>query len=159
REMLVGYLQHRKLLLGRTHGDLAPGNILFTSTGDEPEDYALSGLIDWDNSQDDGPGQYDLYHLLLATRVLRSGEDLGPVVRDVLKNGWSDDERRLLGEAATEEGEFTQSAQRPLILLTWINHLAANLNKSERYAKNRFWIAANLDWVLIALKRDRLLSI
>jgi O-antigen/teichoic acid export membrane protein/thiamine kinase-like enzyme len=161
REQICKSLMGRRMQVGRCHGDFSPGNILFSTGSQVPDGIAVSGLIDWDNSSESAPALFDIFHLLLAVRTQTTGEELGLVVRRVLKDGWSAEERELIDltkSETTEKHVGDRTFERSMLLLTWLNHLAANLNKSQRYAKSHFWVAANFDWVLITLKRDGFLE-
>jgi hypothetical protein len=47
-------------------------------------------------------------------------------------------------------GDATGDDEDALLLLTWIRHIADNLNQSTRYPRNRAWLARNLASVLRA---------
>lgn len=154
RDALVG----KKMRLGLGHGDFSPGNILFSDADARAPKIVVSGLIDWDNSHPDAPLSVDIIHLVLATRVLRQGEELGMVVRALVSgSGWTSKEIASFKQALLERHvdwlEDPELAEA-MVLLTWLHHVAANLNKSERYGNSHLWVAANVDWVLLALEKN-----
>ncbi len=155
KQELRNVLTGRQIALGRGHGDLSPGNILLKRRDTASDGVFLSGLIDWDNSREDAPVAVDLYHLALSIRMLRTGEELGQIVRSCIL------ERRYdIGGAAgfelfptqhfsagVEDAEF----HRAMLLLTWLNHVSAVWIKSERYSSNRLWAYSNVHRVLNAI--------
>lgn len=131
----------RSVRVARLHGDPSLDNLLFAPDGSE-----VTGLVDWEASAIGLP-ECDLMILLFARRVARGGE-LGAEVVDLLEHGWAEDERALLG---TSWSVNTGVRPTTLVLLTWLGHVAANLEKTDRYRSNRWWIRHNVDRVLAAL--------
>jgi hypothetical protein len=92
--------------------------------------------------------QLDLALLLLSTRVLVQRRELGDVIRDLLKSDrWEPHEQTLLDEAYSASPSDSIE-MRPLVLLTWLRHVASNLSKSSYYVKHRLWINKNINGVL-----------
>lgn len=143
----------RSLSLSLGHGDFAPGNLLFTSGLDEA-DVRLSAIIDWETATQDTPPGLDVIFLLLTARALRSGEDLGFVVRRFLEvPQLSPEEMKAMApmRATLEEsyGALTDPAVlRALCGLAWWHHIATNLTKSSCFADKALWLAVNIDLVL-----------
>lgn len=138
-EALVG----RLLPLSWIHGDFSPENILVT-----PEGCQLTGIVDWELATPDDLPQLDLIQLFLATRRRIGRCELGDVVRELLSDEhWTDDEQAIMDTAqAMLPGDAI--GLRPLLLLAWLRHIAANLEKSVRYSQNRLWITKNVQGVL-----------
>ena len=124
RARLHTTLTHRPILTAWTHGDYAPGNVLMNHDGTE-----VTGIIDWATAHPDGPAATDhhLFHLALQRET--GGEELGTLVIRALRGGHDPVEDALL-------------------LLTWLRHVADNLNQSSQYRRNGTWLARNLDFVL-----------
>lgn len=125
--LLRGGLVGRRLRVGRIHGDLCPANLLLTPQGDE-----VTGLIDWERSRPEAPVDLDVIHLMLTTRMAAEKRELGDVVAELLR--------------ASELAPWT----RTLVLLTWLHHIAANLDKAARYRRSPLWRRRNLYPVLAA---------
>jgi O-antigen/teichoic acid export membrane protein len=136
-------LAGRTLTLSWIHGNFTPGNILVT-----PDGTSVTGIIDWDHSAQKELPQLDLALLLLSTRVLVQRRELGDVIRDLLKSDrWEPHEQTLLDEAYSASPSDSIE-MRPLVLLTWLRHVASNLSKSSYYVKHRLWINKNINGVL-----------
>ena len=143
----------RSLPLGFGHGDFGPGNLLFDA-GEDAMDLRLTAIIDWEALSSDAPPGLDAMFLLLTARALRSGEELGFVIRQMLEDPTlSQDEERALAplRASADEayGAFTDPATiRALCGLAWWRHVATNLTKSASFAEKALWVAINVDLVL-----------
>jgi hypothetical protein len=133
RDELRATLAGRSVTLCTVHGDLWAGNVLF-------EDGEVSGVVDWEASRPDGLAEADRMHLLLTTRALTSHRELGDVVAETLG-------RRLATDGAAVPA-------RTAVLLAWLGHVTANLEKSRRYARNPVWRRQNLVAVLDVLERQ-----
>jgi O-antigen/teichoic acid export membrane protein len=150
----------RTAALGVSHGDLSPGNVIFAPTranNGTPEPVRLAAIIDWDASQDDAPTGFDICHLLITSRMLLWDRELGLVVGDLLRNPqWNADELACL-DAAEANGEWARDplATKAMIGFVWLHHVAANIEKSERYRANRLWVASNVDWALRTYTAER----
>lgn len=148
-------LMGRRLPLGRGHGDLSPGNILFDRCEAGHGKSALSGIIDWDNSRPDAPLAADLHHFALTLKMLETGEELGALVRASVLEGRFDcagifppgTPSGLTGLPGCED----EDGRRAMLTLAWLHHVAANLTKSRRYARNPLWMLSNVDRVLNAI--------
>lgn len=128
RESLVG----RELTTGRIHGDLWLGNLLAVPDVDE-----LTGIVDWDQSASDELLLHDLLHLLLYTRRLLRGRQLGELVRQVLGGDpWTPQEQAVL-DAAGSGGAAARLEPTVPILLYWLRHTAAHVRQQPRRATPR----------------------
>ncbi len=119
------------LTLGWIHGDFVPGNVLADESG-------VTGIVDWDRATPDDLPVLDVLQFILATRLLIEGGELGAAV---------------LSFRPTDEEEALLTGPRPVDLdaalrLCWLRHVAANLEKSTRYASSRAWLRANVFPVL-----------
>jgi aminoglycoside phosphotransferase (APT) family kinase protein len=133
---------------GWIHGDYWLGNILFSGEVSRPD-----GIVDWDAAGPVELPMHDLLHLVLYTRRLVTGQDLGQIVTGQLSGGsWSQEERRLLEDhgAWCHDGSLSE---RHALLLYWLRHAALHARQQEppvgyRY---RLWERRNVHPVLAAL--------
>ncbi|MGH9188360.1 MAG: phosphotransferase, partial [Acidimicrobiales bacterium] len=122
-----------RALAGRTvtvswiHGDLAPGNLLFAADGRR-----VDGIVDWELGAPQRLPGIDVVHLLVTTRMLVEHRELGDVVSQLLAR-------------PPDNGPL---ADRALVLLTWLHHVAGILGKTDRYTSHSLWVARNVDRVL-----------
>jgi O-antigen/teichoic acid export membrane protein/aminoglycoside phosphotransferase len=126
---LVEALRDRVVEVGAVHGDLWAGNVLVDGDG------SVTGIVDWEAHSAQGLPAVDLAHLELTTRALASRRELGAVVRQAL-------------------GRRAEPGARTAILLAWLGHVAQNLAKSPRYARNPVWRRRNLLPVLETVSRQ-----
>lgn len=146
----------RTLRLGLGHGDLFPGNLLFAAdTADTREPKVrLAAIIDWEAASPDAPPAIDAMFLLLTARAMRSGEELGFVVRRMLEDPRLSPEEeqamRPLQEAmkGAYGGVMDAGVIRALCGLAWWRHVVTNLGKAGGFTEKTLWIAINLDLVL-----------
>ena len=140
-------LANRPVTIVRIHGDATPGNFLFTPGGER-----VAGIIDWEASRRGLP-EVDIAHYLISERCWKSHAQLGDVVVDVLRHGWSPGERELL-DAHSRNREV---AHETIVLLVWLLHVSNNLRKAGRYAHHLLWIRSNINRVLVAVDGEALL--
>lgn len=138
-------LEGRTLALGWVHGDFAPGNVLM-----DPDGRRVTGIIDWELSSRSELLALDVATFLLAAQARGAGRGLGAVIVALLGNASASELRSALDEAA-QRGPGDPIPTRALVLFCWLRHVAANLTKSERYARHRVWRRYNVDVVLDAL--------
>lgn len=142
RGLLIGQAVH----LSWTHGDFWFGNLL-TRAGD----HEISGIVDWDAARPDGLSALDLYHFMLTTRVALERRELGAVVCDFLcGQQWTDEETEPLTKPNAQL-IAAGDAQRALLLLTWLNHVAAAAGKRVKYGLDSRWASRNIEPVLRTL--------
>ncbi|PNG16553.1 phosphotransferase family protein [Streptomyces cahuitamycinicus] len=143
RERMERDLAGRHLLVGWTHGDFHPGNVLLSERRG-----TLTGVIDWAGAVPDGPCLLDCHTFVLAMRHQLSGREFGGVVADVVRRAslLPEDRRLLAGVRALPSGPRAETA---VTLLTWLWHVAGNLEKSARYARSHRWVADNVVSVLV----------
>ena len=134
----------------RIHGDYWLGNVLFT--GPEPGPGALAGIVDWDAS---GPCElplHDLFHLVMYSRRLLSGRELGAIVSEQLRTGdWPAETRLWPDRFATWFPDAL--SPRHAVLLYWLRHVAMHTRQQSDSAGWRFklWQRRNVLPVLEAL--------
>ncbi|MEP2531958.1 hypothetical protein [Shimia sp.] len=148
RRILIG----RDISLGLGHGNLWPGNLLFSRPPDNPHGLELSSVIDWDRVRSNAPKAIDLCHMTVTFRMLATGEEFGPILRLLLSGeGWAPEIVELFQENGPD-GDIGNRAEQDLrwafLVLTWLHHVAGNLSSSSRYTNNRLWKKVNVDNVL-----------
>lgn len=140
---LRGALDGRQVAAGWIHGDFTPGNILATADGAQ-----ITGILDWDQCSPMQPPQIDTVQLLIATRMIAEGTELGHVVNEMVdRANWMPDELELFAKDSTV-ADSHRLEPRTVVLLAWLQHVSANLEKSERYQRHRFWLDRNVETVL-----------
>jgi len=88
---------------------------------------------------------------VLTARVLTHGRQFGQVVVDALADpDWTTTERTALAQPPPIL-DGGAAAERIVILLTWLRHVASNVRKSARYRRSWLWMARNVDEVLRSL--------
>lgn len=120
----------RELLVSATHGDFWPGNVLVTDDGEGPR---VTGIVDWENARRIGLPDTDLLHWWLTTQPV----ELGAAVRNVLASPPS---RNDLPAALPNP----QLDVRTTIVLTWLWHVSAGLNRATRNSLGPVWVARNV---------------
>ena len=138
----------RTLSLSWIHGDFVPGNVLVA-----PDGSGVTGIVDWDRASADDLPLLDLLQFTLATRLLVGGRDLGAVVAPLLDGARLDDAERALLDRTQEELPGDPVDLRAAVLLCWLRHVSANLEKSTRYASSRVWFETNVAAVLAEVGR------
>ncbi len=128
RTLLRHGWQGRAVTLSWTHGDLAPGNVVFSAEGRR-----TAGIIDWERARADGMSELDRTHFLLTVRMLREDRELGSLVCELLR-------RPELGAGVLGDPA--------LVLLAWLDHVVGIVSKSDRFPPDGFWAARNVHPVL-----------
>lgn len=144
RAALVG----QRVSAGWIHGDYWFGNLLF-----EAGQADLCGIVDWDAAGEPALPVIDVMHLLLYTRRLLSGRELGEIVAERLhERHWSQEERRLLDRYGTW-CHGNSVSERQLLLLYWLRHAAhhAQQQGGDRTRGYRRWQSRNVRPVLASL--------
>jgi len=147
-----------ELRVGWTHGDFHPGNVLLDPGGGE-----VTGVIDWVQSQREGPTEVDPRMYAFALRHRLSGREFGLCVVDALRaGGLTPEDRALLrgsGDADAGAGAgrsaLDPAAEYALTLLTWLWHVAGNAAKSRRFGRSHRWTARNVLPVLRELTQSQ----
>ncbi|WP_313811088.1 phosphotransferase [Glutamicibacter sp.] len=134
---LVGRQVHSSFI----HGDLWPGNILFADS-DEPR---VQGIVDWENAAGQGLPDADILHWWLAVQP----KELGGAVVSVLH-----DASALQSDLAGWDVNLPNQGLgvKNLLVLTWLMHVAAGLNRASTHRVGRVWIVKNVLPVLRALR-------
>jgi aminoglycoside phosphotransferase (APT) family kinase protein len=128
------------------HGDYWLGNLLFS------EDQQATGIVDWEAAAPLELPLHDFLHLVLYTRRMATGAELGRMVCDLLPHPrWSIHESALLDQhdAWPPSGSLSQ---RHALLLYWLRHAAlhARQHRSAGY-RYRLWERRNVLSVLATL--------
>jgi aminoglycoside phosphotransferase (APT) family kinase protein len=148
RHELRAALLDRLLPIGWIHGDFWPGNLLV----DIPR-RTVTGIVDWDQAAPQQLALHDVLHLVLYSRRIIGGGELGDLVRHVLRRP-ADLDRWLaeLGPAAASElaGGLLGENRRQAVLLYWLHHVGS-FAEAGGHADSRFWIRHNIEAVLEAL--------
>lgn len=136
----------QRLAIGWIHGDYWPANILVT-----PDGRKVTGIVDWDLSQPKSLPSLDLVNMLVSTRRLEEGSELGEILADILnQDAWREHEQVFWAQAAQSmDGKFPQI--RESLLIFWLQHLNANLEKKQNHLINPIWAYNNFVRVLNSL--------
>jgi Phosphotransferase enzyme family len=135
----------------RIHGDYWLGNVLFG--GPESRPGTVAGIVDWDAS---GPCElplHDLLHLLMYTRRMVTGRELGVIVREQMRrDDWVLEEHLLFNRSAIWS-ETRALSPRQALLLYWLRHVAMHARQQSEPAGWRFklWHRRNVLPVLESL--------
>jgi aminoglycoside phosphotransferase len=141
RAELHAALNGRRIHVGWVHGDFWLGNVLV-------DDDTVTGVVDWDQAADGEPGLQDIVHLLLYTRCLAEGRQLGAVIAELLARGsWWGAEERLLEEVLPPEDRLPL---RIAVALSWLRHVA-RVASQPNHGNNPLWIRRNVLAVVQAL--------
>jgi O-antigen/teichoic acid export membrane protein/aminoglycoside phosphotransferase len=140
RDALDAALLGQRVRAGSVHGDLWLGNVLM-----HPDSCTVTGLVDWEHASALGPVAADLAHLVLSTRSLTGGEQLGAVAARLI------DDTDSLSEAERELLAGWGIPAREALLLAWLQHLTGRLAQSTLHPHGR-WLRRNADPVLEALR-------
>ena len=120
---------HGAVLGGRfetswVHGDFWPGNLLLAEDG-----MRVGGIVDWDAAAFPALALHDVLHLVLYTRRMTTGQELGALVRSRLRGEpWAEDERGLLERCPGWGG----LSRRHALLLYWLRQVSAHARQQSR---------------------------
>lgn len=146
---LRAWLAGREASIGWIHGDYWPGNILVAADGSR-----ISGIVDWDLASDGQLALHDPIHLVLLTRRLVSGRELGDIVRGLLAGDPLESaERSALAAAGFRPSTWERDA-REAVLLVWLRHVGF-FALIPGQGSNPRWVRRNVMAVLDALPRRR----
>ncbi|HVK36279.1 MAG TPA: phosphotransferase, partial [Microlunatus sp.] len=144
-EALLG----REVEVAWVHGDFWPGNVLVhpvggaapTESGEGDEGLRVTGVVDWENAHAAGLPDVDLMHWWLSTRPV----ELGFAVLQALAD--PDAVRRGLAELSISLPN-PQIALEHLVLLTWLGHVTAGMDRTSADHLGRVWLARNVKPIL-----------
>lgn len=140
-------LAGREVAIGWIHGDYWPGNILVTSDG-----RGISGIVDWDLAADRQLALHDPVHLVLLTRRLVSGRELGAVVGGLLTGDPLEETERAALTAAGMQASAWEHESREAVLLAWLRHVGF-FSQVPTEGSNPRWLRRNVLAVLETLSR------
>ncbi|HYI53479.1 MAG TPA: phosphotransferase [Microlunatus sp.] len=143
REILHGALLGREVAMAWVHGDFWPGNVLVEETveADGGGGVRVTGLADWENAEPDGLPDIDLLHWWLATQPV----ELGAAVLDAVAHP-AEIRRRLADLSITLPNP--QLALEHVVLLTWLQHVTAGMDRTSADHLGRVWLARNVKPIL-----------
>lgn len=147
RDELHGALDGGELTATWIHGDYWLGNLLFSGSG------AATGIVDWEASAPLELPFHDVLHLLLYTRRLTTGRELGHLLHEHIRGGgWSAEENAILHRCWTSPSEGALSP-RQMLLLYWLRHAATHARQQGSQVGYRYrrWERRNVASVLAAL--------
>jgi hypothetical protein len=147
RAELHAALGGRRLVTTWIHGDYWLGNLLFSDR------QIATGIVDWEAASPRGLPLHDVFHLLLYTRRLVTGHEVGRLLCEQLDGrGWSSEERDLLDEHWGWLGGVTLSP-REAMLLYWLRHAGGHARQqgSRVGYRYRVWEKRNVIPVLAAI--------
>jgi hypothetical protein len=147
REELCGAVAAGELAAAWIHGDYWLGNLLFSDV------QSPTGIVDWEAAAPLQPPFHDVLHLLLYTRRLVTGRELGQLLYDQLRGeGWSAEERAVVNGHWGWPSSQSLS-ERHMLLLYWLRHVAGHARQEGSPAgyRYRWWERRNVLPVLAAL--------
>jgi len=131
----------RTLAIGWSHGNFSPANIRYGDNGAR-----VTTIVSWNRARPNAPGALDPGHLVLASRALVSGREIGDVVCDLLREPyWRAEEQCCFAEGS---GVATESEIRALVLLIWLNCAAENSARSSAFMDRCLWTASQIEQLL-----------
>jgi hypothetical protein len=140
-------LDGRELNVGRTHGDFHLGNVLLADQGQQ-----IVGVIDWGRTEDVGLTVLDGFTLIVLETARRAGAEFGPFVLQLLRESRVARRDGVHGDVLIRLerllGLDTGGDLSALLLLTWLAHVAGNLNNEDRARSHVLWSLQNVDLVL-----------
>jgi O-antigen/teichoic acid export membrane protein/aminoglycoside phosphotransferase (APT) family kinase protein len=139
RAQLRRDLSGRVLTTCFVHGDFWLGNVLATDDG------TITGIVDWERAGTPGLATLDVMTLILTGRVEQRRRELGPIVRDLLRDDELTPAERALLAGGPDAGELPE---RTVLLLAWLHHAASNLQKRRHYRASTIWVTTNVEHVL-----------
>jgi aminoglycoside phosphotransferase (APT) family kinase protein len=147
RQELHGAVLGHRLHTSWVHGDFWLGNLLVSQDAE-----SVCGIVDWDAAAPAELALHDVMHLLLYTRRIGTGQELGSIVRNLLREtAWADGELALLERYGTwcHDGALSH---RHALLLYWLRQVAAHARQQGRGGpRYRLWERRNVYRVLAEL--------
>ncbi|HET8778134.1 MAG TPA: phosphotransferase [Candidatus Limnocylindria bacterium] len=142
-------LEGAMVRLGWIHGDLWSDNVLIDQDGG-----MITGLLDWDSATDAGLAVHDQLHLVLYSRKVAKGTEMGSEIVEALggEPRWDVAELEAL-RAGTDglPGSDAIARLRVGIILYWLRFVVGNLDRQPRATRRRRWVADNVSAVLASL--------
>lgn len=139
-------VEGQTLPLGWIHGDLWPNNILV----DTPSD-TITGIVDWDSAEDASLAAHDQLHLVLYTRKVLHGTEIGTEICKALGPDPRWDAAEVFALSAGTgalPGPNEESRRRLGVLLYWLRLIEVNLMRQQRATRGRRWLEDNVRAVL-----------
>jgi O-antigen/teichoic acid export membrane protein len=134
----------RHLEVGWVHGDFTPGNVMVA-----PDASRVYGILDWGQARPDSLPDLDAVLWLTALECQVRGWSMGrQVCRILAAPRWPDDSLLQVSRHAMVPFGI---GDHELVLWCWLLHVVGNLEKSERYHRNPWWWATNVEPVLRAV--------
>ena len=137
-ETLYSALLGQHVIASRVHGDYWLGNILLLPDG---EGVKVTGIVDWENARRVGLPDCDLIHLWLTSQP----SELGSTVRRALCS--PETVRTAVGGLGVSLTN-PQLSTGHLVLLVWLWHVTAELERATRNRVGRLWLARTVKPVL-----------
>ena len=131
--------------LGWIHGDLWSDNILVDGPGG-----AITGFVDWDSASHAGLAAHDQLHLVLYTRKVLDGTEIGAQICRALGSNadWDAGEVAALATGTAHLPGTDDERHRLAIHLYWLRLVAMNLARQPRATRARRWVDDNIRAVL-----------
>jgi aminoglycoside phosphotransferase (APT) family kinase protein len=128
------------------HGDYWLGNLLFAD-----DDHA-AGIVDWEAAAPLELPLHDFLHLVLYTRRLATGTELGRLLCELLgRPRWRAYERALLDHFHAWPSTASLS-HRHALLLYWLRHAALHARQQQSFGyRYRIWEQRNVLPILAAV--------
>jgi len=138
KEELYGAFMDQQVTTSYVHGDYWLGNVLLERTDGRVK---ATGIVDWENARSAGIPDCDLIHLWLTSQP---GE-LGMIVRSALLSP------DAVQSAVARLGTSWTNPQLPtghLVLLAWLWHVTAELQRATRNRVGPLWLARTVKPIL-----------
>jgi O-antigen/teichoic acid export membrane protein len=137
-DTLYGALLGQHVITSRVHGDYWLGNVLLLPYR---EGVKVTGIVDWENARPVGLPDCDLIHLWLTSQPTELGST---VRRAVISPDTVQTAVAGLGVSWTNP----QLSTAHLVLLAWLWHVTAELERATRNRVGRLWLARTVKPVL-----------
>lgn len=135
--------------IGWIHGDLWSDNLLI-----DAQSGRITGIVDWDSALDAGLAAHDQLHLILYSRKVLKGTEIGAEICKALGPEPHWDATELSGFSAGTAalpGSDEASRRRLGVLLYWLRLVVVNLIRQRQTTRGRRWLDANVRAVLACL--------
>jgi O-antigen/teichoic acid export membrane protein len=137
-DTLYRALLGQHVIMSRVHGDYWLGNILLRPDGERVK---VTGIVDWENARRVGLPDCDLIHLWLTSQP----SELGSTVRRAVI---SPDTVQTAVVGLGVSWTNPQLSTAHLVLLAWLWHVTAELERATRNRVGRLWLARTVRPVL-----------